>query len=96
MEDFVDQNRQEILSKPLEDVGVLLIEICASFERHMKKHAEDVLLKIKEDYQMAILGRKMILSGSDASPSLHAVQAQIHQLLIKVEDEFAGVIRTSP
>lgn len=95
MLDFVDQNRQEMLTKALEEVGVLLVEICSSFERLMKKHAEEVLLKIKEDYQMAILGREMVLSGTDASPSLRAVQDKVHQMLVKADGEFAGVLHAN-
>ncbi|OIW33908.1 hypothetical protein CONLIGDRAFT_640982 [Coniochaeta ligniaria NRRL 30616] len=95
LEDFVDENRQEILSKSLQAVGNLLDKICSSFEERMRKHAEDVLLKIKEDYQLAILGREMVLSGADASPSLLLVQEKVYAMLLRVDGEFASVLRTA-
>jgi hypothetical protein len=93
LEDFVDQNRQEILTKPLETVGTLLVKLCSSFEGQMKQHAEEILLKIKEDYQLAILGREMVPSGTDASPTLHAVQEKVYNMLLKVDSQFSDVLR---
>lgn len=95
MEDFVDQNRQEILTNSLEAVGNLLVKICSSFEQKMRKHAEEIILKIKEDYQMAILGREIVLSGTDASPSLHAVQQKVYDILLKVDGQFSDVLRAA-
>lgn len=95
MVDFVYQNRQEILTRALEEVGAMFVDICSSFERQMKKQAEEVQLKLKEDYQVAILGREMILSNSDTSPSLRAVQGKVRQMLVKVDDEFAAILRNN-
>lgn len=96
LEEFVDENRQEILTKPLEEVGKLLVRVCSLYEGHMGTYAEDILLKIKEDYQLAILGREVVLSGtSDVSPTLRAMQEKVYDMLLKVDDEFAGVSPTA-
>lgn len=95
LEDYVDQNRLEILTKPLEEVGVLLEELCSFLERHMFKNAEEIMVRIREDYQRAILGREMVLSGADTSPSLQAVQQKVHEMLLSVDEEFAEVLRAA-
>lgn len=92
LEEFVDENRQEIVTKPLEEVGKLLDQLCSFYGRQMEARADDILLKIKEDYQLAILGREVVLSGkSDVSPTLRAMQGKVYDMLLKVDDEFAGV-----
>jgi len=92
MEEFVDLHRQEILTKALGDVSTLLVDTCSTFEGQMKQHADGFLVKVKEDYQTAMLGREMVLSGTAVSPALRAVQEKVYKLLLKLDDDFAVVV----
>ena len=93
LEDFVDQNRLEILTKSLGNVGSTIIGNGAKFEQQMEQTAAGVVAKIKEDYELAILGRERVLTSSDASPSLRAAQKKVYQMLLEVEDQFANALR---
>ena len=93
LEDYVDQNRLELLIKPLEGVGAILDQLCSTMEQRMAKHAEALVVSITEEYQRAILGREMVLSGSDTSPSLQAVQKKVRAMLLEVDEEFAETFR---
>ncbi|KAB5570384.1 hypothetical protein GE09DRAFT_1283507 [Coniochaeta sp. 2T2.1] len=93
LEGFVVQNQ---LEAPLDKVGNSIISLGSRVEQEMERHVGDVLTKIKEDYELAILGHERVLTGSDASasPSLHAVQEKVHQILLKVDGQFAEALRS--
>lgn len=89
MAKFVDRNRQEILSGPLEVVGIKLREMCASYERGMTKNVEVALERIREDYQSALLSREAVtLPESNHTSSLHVLQNKIRDMLLKADGEF--------
>ncbi|KAB5558331.1 hypothetical protein GE09DRAFT_108788 [Coniochaeta sp. 2T2.1] len=91
LEDFVDQNQVEILTKPLAEVGNNIIGLGAKFGQEMEKHSGEIVAKIKEDYEMAILGRERVLTCNDASPALRAMQEKVLQMLLEVDGQFTKV-----
>jgi hypothetical protein len=89
MEEFVQDNCEGILSKPLENVANRLQELCSEGEEQWTKSSRRILLKLKEEYELAILGREIvIMSSSDVPLSLKAAQEKIREIVLKADAAF--------